>query len=45
MTKGMTGHYQLLIGGVQVGQDYWLQNLFVRNVVAGKTEKSSSCLI
>ena len=25
--------------------DYWLQNRFVRNTIAGKTHKSSSCLI
>ena len=38
-------HLLLIIGGVQVGHDYWLQNRFVRNVVSSKTHQSSSCLI
>ena len=38
-------HLLLIIGGVQVGHDYWLQNRFVRNVVSSETNKSSSCLI
>ena len=37
-------HQVLVVGGVKVGRDYWLQNRFVRNKVASKTEKSSSCL-
>ena len=37
-------HLLLIIGGVQVGHDYWLQNRLVRNVVSGKTHQSSSCL-
>ena len=38
-------HLVLIVIGVEVGLDNWLQNRFIRNVAAGKADQSSSCLI